>query len=234
MHGDLHSNEPLFLLPRFDSPIADARFLLGPWHAGAYSPADRADGRSWRLRSVGPMKKLDERMADWGDEIGLYQLPSSGTPASGFPETPERRAACYRAMAGVVRRSETPPPPFAHAANPPGPEPSLSAPLRRFLVVVETDCAGAENTADFNRWYDGIHIPDVLASPHYRSAWRLEIEKPTRGRGRFLTFYEVHTDDIAEAMRIRDSRRVAEFNIGAYEGAKGLVPLATSIFEPLY
>lgn len=228
MHQDTHSNEPLFLLPRFDGAAADARFLIAAPN-DAQAPAPRDGQPAWRLRAAGPMKKMDEAMAQWGDEIELCQLPSSQLPSSGAPGG---HWPCYRAMAGVVTRLDSPPPSFAHVTNPPRPEPPLKAAPRRFLVLVETDCSQPRHVDDFNRWYDEVHIPDVLASPYYRSAWRLEAEAPTPGRGRFLTFYEVHTDDIVEAMRIRDERRMAEFSIGAYAGAKGLVPLASSLFEP--
>lgn len=232
MHQNIPSGEPLFLLPRFDGAAADARFLITTSNEGARTPVPQDGRRAWRLRSVGPMKKVDEATAQWGDEIELRQLPSAGAPGAGPSAGSGGRSLSYRAMTGVITRSTSLPPPFAHAANPPRPEPALSGEPRRFLVLVETDCAEPEHVDGFNRWYDKVHIPDVLASPYYRSAWRLEAEMPAAGRGRFLTFYEVHTDDIAEAMRIRDERRMAELGIGAYAGATGLLPLASSIFEP--
>jgi len=41
--------------------------------------------------------------------------------------------------------------------------------MQRHIVLVDVD---PEVEADFNRWYDEVHIPDILACPGWLSATR--------------------------------------------------------------
>ena len=72
--------------------------------------------------------------------------------------------------------------------------------MAKFLFVVETNCADAAREAEFNEWYDKIHLPDVLETPGYIKATRYENTEPSEGKGKFLATYEIETDDIDETM----------------------------------
>jgi hypothetical protein len=68
--------------------------------------------------------------------------------------------------------------------------------------------------AEYHAWYNEMHIPDVLRTPAFVRATRYEIGAPRDGRGRFLTMYEIETDDIDAAMRLRLQRREEEIAAG--------------------
>jgi len=90
--------------------------------------------------------------------------------------------------------------------------------METWIIAVESDCTDPKHEDEFNDWYDNIHIPDCLTSPGYESAIRYQIEKPEPGRGKYLTLYEVRTDNVAETWRVRGERRERERAIGAYSG----------------
>lgn len=137
--------------------------------------------------------------------------------------------AAYRPMSPVATIENTPV--GTHAAQiATEPEPPITGDRDRHLVLIESDCEPGL-VESFNRWYDEVHIPDVLPSPGYRAAWRLELEGHVPGRARYLTLYEIHADDIEAAYSLRVSRRVAEAELGAYDGAEGLISFGASGFR---
>lgn len=72
--------------------------------------------------------------------------------------------------------------------------------MERWLVLVETNCKDETRDSEFNHWYDTVHIPDVLSSSGPKSAARYVIKDPARGKGKYLTIYEIETDDIKKTM----------------------------------
>ncbi|WP_179872157.1 DUF4286 family protein [Microcella indica] len=78
--------------------------------------------------------------------------------------------------------------------------------MARYLQLVETvPFAGAE--AEFNCWYDEVHIPQVLTMPGFLTGQRFRLvgEDPS-SVPHYLAAYEIATDDIAETFRtIRDT-----------------------------
>jgi len=90
--------------------------------------------------------------------------------------------------------------------------------METWIVVAEADCIDPAHEDEFNDWYDNVHIPDCLTSPGYKSVRRYQIEKPAPGRAKYLTIYEVRTNNIEETVRMRNERRERERAIGAYSG----------------
>jgi hypothetical protein len=78
--------------------------------------------------------------------------------------------------------------------------------MARYLQLVETSpVAGAET--EFNRWYDGVHVPQVLTMPGFLTGQRFRLigDDPAFGP-RYLAVYEIESDDIAGTLRtIRDT-----------------------------
>jgi hypothetical protein len=70
--------------------------------------------------------------------------------------------------------------------------------VAKYLFVVMTNAAeGAD--AEFNAWYDGQHLGDVLKLPGFVSAQRFNAA-PGNGAApafSYLTLYEIETDDLA-------------------------------------
>jgi len=74
--------------------------------------------------------------------------------------------------------------------------------MENWLLLVEVDCKDAKRQAEFDEWYDTVHIPDIVTgSPGFRGATRYVIKYPAPGRGTYLAIYEIATDDIEKTMK---------------------------------
>ena len=73
--------------------------------------------------------------------------------------------------------------------------------MAKWLLVGETNCNDATREAEFNDWYDNIHLPDVLETPGFIRATRYENTEPSEGKGKFLATYEIETDDLDQTMK---------------------------------
>ncbi|HZO80169.1 MAG TPA: hypothetical protein VFB33_00615 [Candidatus Binataceae bacterium] len=66
------------------------------------------------------------------------------------------------------------------------------------LVVLSNPTTGKE--AEFNEWYDKMHVPDVLRVPGFVAAQRFKLAGPQLNDAprphRYLALYEIETDDI--------------------------------------
>ena len=58
---------------------------------------------------------------------------------------------------------------------------------KELLVVTATISPAVE--ADWNRWYNDVHLPEIAACPGFRSAQRCVAEEP-QGR-RYIAIYEL-------------------------------------------
>jgi|OpeIllAssembly_1097287.scaffolds.fasta_scaffold1034507_2 hypothetical protein len=74
--------------------------------------------------------------------------------------------------------------------------------MEKWLVLVETNCRDEARDAEFNRWYDTVHVPDALSSPDHKSATRYVIKDRVKGKGKYLAIYEIETDDIKRTMEL--------------------------------
>ncbi len=75
----------------------------------------------------------------------------------------------------------------------------MSAPLSRHLLVVLANAAPGTDD-EFNRWYDQVHVPQLLAIPGLVTARRYRLDqrqmRGTRKRPyEYLTLYEIESDD---------------------------------------
>ena len=74
--------------------------------------------------------------------------------------------------------------------------------MAKWVLVVGTNCADKAREAEFNKWYDEIHLPDVLETPGFTRATRYENTAPSEGQAKFLAIYEIETDDISSFMKV--------------------------------
>jgi hypothetical protein len=72
--------------------------------------------------------------------------------------------------------------------------------MENWIVAVETNCNDPAREKEFNEWYDGVHLQDVLSIPGVVRASRYEDTNAAEGRGRFLALYEVETGDVLQIM----------------------------------
>ena len=80
--------------------------------------------------------------------------------------------------------------------------------MAKAILNVFTNCP-SEKEAEFNRWYDETHLPDILAIEGFVGARRYKLSGPgpqmvTRGGdpavAQYLAVYELDTDDTKAAM----------------------------------
>lgn len=66
--------------------------------------------------------------------------------------------------------------------------------MAKYILVVGTN-ATPGNDAEFNKWYDEVHIPEVCAIPGVTGAKRYEADSAAPGERPYLAIYELETDD---------------------------------------
>jgi hypothetical protein len=75
--------------------------------------------------------------------------------------------------------------------------------MPRGILLVQSRPASAEDEVAYNRWYDEVHIPEILGIDGFRSARRLRAEDGES----YLALYEV--DDIGAAQAAMAEARAA-------------------------
>jgi hypothetical protein len=65
------------------------------------------------------------------------------------------------------------------------------------LILIATSGAQPGREADFNRWYDEVHAPQVCSIPGVVSCrrYRQSAQSPLPAPAPFLAIYEIETDD---------------------------------------
>jgi hypothetical protein len=72
--------------------------------------------------------------------------------------------------------------------------------MPKAIVLVFTNCADLAREAEFNEWYNGTHVPDILQAEGFEAATRYQLlGEPGPGQGKFLAVYEVEADDLGKA-----------------------------------
>jgi hypothetical protein len=86
----------------------------------------------------------------------------------------------------------------------------------KLLVFNEPKSTSAEDEAAYNSWYDGDHVPQILAHvPAITGAQRYRI-KPgqdlsLRGQPRYLTVYDIEADDVMDGLiQLGDATRAGK------------------------
>lgn len=65
--------------------------------------------------------------------------------------------------------------------------------MARGIIYVESRPSSPEREAEYNKWYDEIHLPDVVATEGYVSARRFA---PIADDGPYVAVYEIEGDDL--------------------------------------
>ncbi len=78
--------------------------------------------------------------------------------------------------------------------------------MPRAVLLVMTNPVSDERENEYNEWYDGTHVPDVLRVEGFVAATRYRIADQQMVPGdppafRYLAIYEVDHDDLAAAMK---------------------------------
>jgi len=75
--------------------------------------------------------------------------------------------------------------------------------MSRWLLWVESTCRDSSQEEEFNRWYDEIHIPDVLkGGPEFRTCRRYQQISSAHGQKIYVAIVEIETDDINRTLEV--------------------------------
>ncbi len=72
--------------------------------------------------------------------------------------------------------------------------------MERWLLTVEANCCDPSREEEFNKWYNTIHLPDIMETPGFVRAIRYENTNPPEGQGKYIALYEIETDDLASTL----------------------------------
>jgi hypothetical protein len=73
--------------------------------------------------------------------------------------------------------------------------------MPRASYVVQSSALDAEHEAEFDAWYEKVHIPEVLDVPGFTSARRYRITDGGPDAHTFLTIYEIDADDVQAPLK---------------------------------
>jgi hypothetical protein len=80
--------------------------------------------------------------------------------------------------------------------------------MGKWLLAVETNCSDPKREKEFNKWYDTVQVPHMLETPGIMRATRYENSNPGEGEGKFLTLYDIETEDLGQTMAIEWDNRI--------------------------
>ena len=63
--------------------------------------------------------------------------------------------------------------------------------------MAQSNCSDTAREEEFRKWYDDVHVPDILVTPGILGAARYENTNPEGNkRPKYMVIYEIETDDI--------------------------------------
>ncbi len=72
--------------------------------------------------------------------------------------------------------------------------------MKKWLLIVESNCIDPDREAEFNEWYNNIHLPDMLELPAVVRVDRYENINPEDGQARYIALYGMESDDIQKTI----------------------------------
>jgi len=78
-------------------------------------------------------------------------------------------------------------------------------PVRGLLMVI-SNCKDPAREEEFNRWYNQVHVPDILELGHYHTAYRYQSIAPDKTPGKYLALYETDEDPVVASQANVDMR----------------------------
>ena len=73
-----------------------------------------------------------------------------------------------------------------------------------YWCMVKVDFAEPAREAEFNEWYDRVHLPELLALPGFHKAWRLKVAPDSRALGgpgqTYIAVYEIESPAVFDQL----------------------------------
>ena len=69
----------------------------------------------------------------------------------------------------------------------------------RGILLVLSNCKDPAREAEFHRWYEDIHVADILETGAFHTAYRYESLDPQATQAQYLALYETEQSDPAKA-----------------------------------
>jgi len=67
------------------------------------------------------------------------------------------------------------------------------------ILLVLSNCKDGAKEQEFNRWYEDVHIPDILDTGAFHTAYRYESLDPEATKAKYLAIYETDNIDPAKS-----------------------------------
>ncbi len=99
------------------------------------------------------------------------------------------------------------------------------------FLVFSNPAEGREE--EYNRWYDDVHLGEVVQVPGFVAARRFRVMPPAGGgeapKHRYLAIYEIESEDVAATMGELTTRA----GDGRLRMSDALGDVATGLYEPI-
>lgn len=107
--------------------------------------------------------------------------------------------------------------------------------MAKYTFVVMSNPTTPGQEAEYNEWYNKIHIPDVLNVPGFVAAQRFKLAEAQFGDGprahRYLALYEIETDN-ARASLDELKKRVGTADM-VMSGGIDMKGISVGLFKPV-
>lgn len=70
------------------------------------------------------------------------------------------------------------------------------------ITVAFVNCTDSNRETEFNKWYDTVHIPDILASGLYHTGYRYKKVSGLDRWGKYLAIYETELEPPEKALHV--------------------------------
>lgn len=103
--------------------------------------------------------------------------------------------------------------------------------MPKAMMLVWSSPSDPSREDEYNKWYDGEHLPDVLKLPGFKGATRYKVSEaqfaPVNTPAPYVAIYDVDTDDLSAIPQMMADA----FTSGALPMNDVLVPGEILIFE---
>jgi len=107
--------------------------------------------------------------------------------------------------------------------------------MAKYTFVVMSNPTTPAQEAEYNEWYNKIHIPDVLNVPGFVAAQRFKLAEAQFGDGphthRYLALYEIETDN-AQASLDELKKRIGTADMVMSDGID-MKGISVGLFKPV-